>query len=108
MRFAAALRIAVRVASVRSAWVRRRGGPSDRRADFCGAGAGRLAMLDLDLNLAVDDGDGIRFQWNLTGHAGWRAGRDVESTEMKGAFHGFSDDDSFFGKRRLAMGAHVG
>src|ERR1700752_555202 len=104
MRLAAAFRMRVRVSAVRSAWVRRRVVPSERRADFWGtAMPSGLRILDLNLNLSVDDGDGISLQGNFAGHAGWVAGGDVEGSEMECALHGLAGDDAFLRERRFAV-----
>src|SRR5260370_34924101 len=110
MRLAAALRMRVRVASLRSAWVRRRAGPTDRRAGVA-VDAILLAwagMSDLYADLFVDHLDRIGFERNFAGHAGRRSRGDVESSKMKGAFHDLPRQNPLFRQRRFAVRAHVG
>src|SRR5216684_7288535 len=110
MRLAAAFRIRVCVSSLRSAWVRRRAGPTERRAE----GAveeilrARTGISDLNADFFVNDFDRVSSKRNLAGHARRFSGGDVESPEMKRAFHDLPRQNPLLRQRRFAMGADVG
>jgi hypothetical protein len=53
-------------------------------------------MSDLNLNLPVDDRDGICLQGNFAGHAGGFAGGDVKRSEVERALHDLAANDAFF------------